>query len=262
MKGARLFVTHVWSPDIESEFLKLLACDDCDTWLLLDSRLSSAEIIAARYPRHHIFSEASLRRLPHAKMPTLRGNQHLPLIDFFNRRPDYDFYWFIEYDVRYTGDWSDFFERFDLTPCDLCTAHIRRFHEEPFWWWWPTFRHEARRISPRHWIRSFNVIYRISNNALQFLDRALRCGWVGHYELLIATLLHHNGFRLLDFGGHGSFVEPGSINSVYTSRASLSGGFSPHGTIRYRPPRAATGSRENMLYHPVKPSVTPQILGL
>jgi Protein of unknown function (DUF3405) len=261
MKGARLFFTHVWNADIEREFARLNACAG-DAWLLLDARLGAAGTIAARYPRHHIFSERSLRELPHAKMPTPKGNQHLPLLDFFQRHPDYDFYWVIEYDVRYTGDWNCFFERFDTAPCDLATTHIRHFHEEPFWWWWPTFRHEAGRIPPRFWLRSFNVIYRISNNALQFLDWALRRGWVAHYELLIATLLSHNGFRLLDFGGHGSFVEAGSVNVVYTSQGSIAGRLSPRGTIRYRPARAAAGFEKNMLYHPVKPSITPRMLDL
>jgi hypothetical protein len=192
----------------------------------------------------------------------LIGNGHFPVLEFYRRHPDYDFYWFIEYDVRYTGDWCDFFARFDFTGHDFTTAHIRRFAEEPFWWWWPTLGHPSIRLSPLGWLRSFNVIYRISNCALEFLDSVLQSGWRGHHEVLLATVLYRNRFKVLDFGGHGSFVEAGSVNSVYTSSGSKSGYLSPLGTIRDRPPNITAGTEANMLYHPVKPVLTGRILEL
>ena len=265
MRGARLFVAHVWSVEIEQEFRKLSLCsDNADCWLLLDSKLSRANAIVARYPLHHLFNQESLAALPYEKMATegLIGNGHLPLLEFFRKHPEYDFYWFIEYDVRYTGEWSAFFARFDFTGHDFTTAHIRRFAEEPFWWWWRSLGHPTIRLSRLGRLRSFNVIYRISKGALEFLDRVLQSGWRGHHEVLIPTLLYHNRFKLLDFGGHGSFVEAGSINSVHTSSDSKSGDLNPPGTIRYRPVRATVGSKKNMLYHPVKPALTGRILDL
>jgi Protein of unknown function (DUF3405) len=264
MKVARLFVTHVWSDEIEQEFRKLAACNNADCWLLLDSKLSLPDGVLSRYPLHHIFSPQSLAALPYTKMSTtgLIGNGHFPILEFFLLRPDYDFYWFIEYDVRYTGDWSAFFGRFDSTEHDFTTAHIRRFTEEPFWWWWPSLGHPTIRLSRREWLRSFNVIYRISNRALEFLDCVLQSGWRGHHEALLATVLHHNNFKLLDFGGHGSFVEAGSKNLVYTSSGSRTGFMSPLGTLRDRPPRPIVGSEENMLYHPIKPVIAGRVLPL
>lgn len=37
------------------------------------------------------------------------GNNHYPLIRFFLEHPYYDYYWCIEDDVCYNGDWNFFF---------------------------------------------------------------------------------------------------------------------------------------------------------
>jgi hypothetical protein len=102
-------------------------------------------------------------------------------------------------------------------------------------------------------LRSFNVFYRISRSALQFLDSILRDSWYGHPEMLIATLLWKFGFSLLDFGGDGPFTQPGRTNAVYTSCGSRSGFLSPFATVRFRPSHVAS-DRPEMIYHPVKPA--------
>ena len=81
-------------------------------------------------------------------------------------------------------------------------------------------------------IRSFNPIYRISGKALAHIHRALSEKWIGHHEVLLPTLLYHQGFRLLDFGGEGEFVADGGENLFYTSdRSNLSGSLGT-GTMR------------------------------
>src|SRR5699024_9313052 len=98
-------------------------------------------------------------------------------------------------------------------------------------------------------IRSFNPIYRISREAVKFLERAFMSGWKGHYETTFPTLLYHNGFQLLDFGGDGDFAN--QRNNFYISRNTRRGELYT-GTMRYRPAMEAAGFRKNMLYHPVK----------
>jgi hypothetical protein len=255
MMIARLFVTHVWCDEVSQEFRKLSACRDADTWLLLDSRMENLREVAAQHRLCHVFHLESLMKLPYRAISTkvLVGSGHLLLLDFFLSYPYYHSYWFVEYDVRYTGQWEEFFGLYGTSSPDLLTAHIRHFVDEPLWPWWPTFGHPNIKLPVRCWIRSLNVIYRASGRALQFLDRILRHGWHGHHEVLIPTLLHSAGFSLLDFGGQGDFVDPSMLNSVYTSSGSKSGYLSLLGTIRFRPGRLRAGTKKGMLYHPVKP---------
>lgn len=255
MKIARLFVTHLWSPEIEIELNLLSECKDADTWLLLGPPFPVGTVNFG-HSLCHAISDASLSKLPYTRIQTtgLIGHGHFLILEFFRKHPYYDYYWFIEYDVRYTDNWSTLFRRYSLVKADLLTTHIRHFSEEPLWPWWPTFgRTAAAAVPVRHCIRSFNVIYRISNSALQFLDHILQRGWHGHHEVLLPTLLYWNKFGIADFGGHGSFTDPAMVNSAYTSSGSRSGYLSVLGTIRFRPARGTPGQKEMMLYHPVKP---------
>src|SRR6266542_3480950 len=137
---ALLWLTHVWSPDLAAEFEKLSAIDGMETWLLLDSRTPGADVVAQNYPRCHILEKEALFRLPYPRLatPGLIGHVHFVVLDFFLSHRQYDKYWFVEYDVRYTGSWSSLFASFREFDHDLVTSHIRRFAEEPHWPWWKT----------------------------------------------------------------------------------------------------------------------------
>lgn len=37
----------------------------------------------------------------------LPGSNHFPLLKFYREHPDYDYYWMVEDDVRFSGDWND-----------------------------------------------------------------------------------------------------------------------------------------------------------
>lgn len=249
-----LWLTHVWSPELESEFQSLLELD-ADVWLVLDRRTPGAAAIAARYPRCHMFDERQLFALPYPRLAGqgLINHPHFPLLDFFRAHAGYDRYWVIEYDVRYSGDWRHFFRSVDSYQFDLMTSHIRRYADEPRWPWWSTLEHPSTRIPRERYLRSFNVIYGVSRAALEFVHASLLAGWRGYPEVALPTLLSEGGFRLLDLGGHGEFTPAALRNQSYTSWATSSGYLSPFGTMRYRPARSTAGDLPDKLYHPVKP---------
>ena len=141
-RTAVLWLTHVWSPELEAEFESLLRLD-ADVWLLLDRRTPGSATLAARYERHHLFDETQMFALPYRRLPGrgLIDHPHFPVLDFFRAHPSYDRYWAIEYDVRYTGDWSHFFASLGRYDHDLITSHIRRYQDEPRWPWWSTLEH-------------------------------------------------------------------------------------------------------------------------
>lgn len=40
----------------------------------------------------------------------LPGSNHFPLLKFYREHPGYDYYWLIEDDVRFSGEWNLFFD--------------------------------------------------------------------------------------------------------------------------------------------------------
>jgi len=256
--NAVLWITHVWSPDIEKAFEDLRAIEGTgttDVWLLLDARTPGAASLSARYPRVQVFSEQALFELPYPRIPGrgLMHHPHFPVLGFFLAHGEYDRYWAIEYDVRYTGPWRSLFDRFEGLDHDLITSHIRRFSDEPRWFWWDSLHHPAETIPRERRLRSFNVIYRLTRRALAFMHETQVRGWRGYSEVTLPTLLALNGFSLLDFGGDGPYTAPGLANRIYTSHNSRSGTLTSFGTVRYRPARTRPGSMPDRLYHPVKP---------
>ncbi len=180
------------------------------------------------------------------------GASHFPLFNFYKRHPDYSYYWEIEYDVRYSGNWQEFFADFLNNETDYIAPHIRRYAQEPDWIFWE-ITHPTKTIPLTDRIRCFHPINRLSNRAVAFLCSAHQEGWCGHDEVIRPTLLHNKGFSIMDFGGDGEFVPPGMENKYYTSAPSNPEGKLESGTFRYRPPFRKAGPEKNKLYHPIKP---------
>lgn len=199
-----------------------------------------------------IFTLDDLKHLGYPMMgdSVVPGHTHFPLMNYYKKQPEKsDYYWVIEYDVRYTGRWEQLFDHFSDSTADFISSYICYYSEEPNFYWWG-LEHPKKEIILKERVRSFNPIYRISARALNFLDKEQKKGWCGHYEVLIPTLLYHNNsFELLDFGGDGKFAK--QKNKFYTSRTDKDGKIMS-GTMRYVPATSRAGFRPNKIYHPVK----------
>jgi hypothetical protein len=181
-------------------------------------------------------------------------------MDFYLTHPGYDYYLVVEFDVRYTGEWESFLRSFESSDHDLITSHIRHYHEEPSFGWWCTLQHPTETIDKAGYLRSFNVIYRISNRALALIHEKQKNGWRGFAEVLLPTLLDNSGYTLLDCGGDGEYTPPGLKNTAYTSGSTRDGYLNTFCTLRWRPSRARAGMRRNKIYHPVKPEAAREPL--
>lgn len=179
------------------------------------------------------------------------GNNHFPLFKFYQEYPDYDYYWCIEDDVRFSGDWGYLFSSFKNISADFISSHIQRAPLVPNWPWWDTLAHPYKVIPFEERIRSFNPIYRISNEALQLIHKALQNKWCGHHEVLFPSLVYQAELEVLDFGGRGEFVNSGFESKFYTEEQD-----DPtrilEGTLRWRPSYTEVGHISNKLYHPIK----------
>lgn len=178
------------------------------------------------------------------------GNVDLPVLLFFKEHPGYDYYWTVEYDVRFTGAWDAFFSSFEASDADLLGTTLTRHEKIPTWYHWPSLDLRGKPIGKDRYLRGFFPIYRISRRALMQLDRDYRDGVKGHYECLVPTLLNDAGMSIEDIGGDGDFVRPANRNRFYRNTPSR-GSLSP-GTFVFRPVMDDPGTEPNMLWHPVR----------
>jgi hypothetical protein len=172
------------------------------------------------------------------------GSNHFPVLNFFLRHPHYKYYWCIEDDVVFKGEWKHFFSIVSPEKIyDFISSHIRSYSDMPKWWWWHTLSHPSEGIDKNDLISSFNPVYRISGAALAYIDKSLKSGYTGHHEVLLPTLLKKQGFSIADFSNKENNITP--TLSLCTLR-----------TMRWKPVFVVPGNQKNMLYHPVKSNVT------
>jgi len=251
-----LFMAHEWNGEIAGRFSQVAAGVGLErTLVLFDTAKGGPR--APEQDGANVFRFDS-RRFAEGEYPTfgprmVPGHTHFPLLWYYAQRPEFDYYWAVEYDVVFTGPWRSFFETFSRYSHDFVSCHIRPHAEEADWYWWNSFGHPTESIVRQRCLRSFNPIVRLSARALAHVHAMHLGGWWGHHEVLLPTLLAQGGFSLLDVGGDGPFVPKELRNRHYTSFSSPYGGLYTLGTMRYRPVRAKPGRREGRLYHPVKP---------
>jgi hypothetical protein len=175
------------------------------------------------------------------------GNTHYPLIKFYQDNPEFDYYWIIEDDVRFSGDYSVFFDDVNSNDHDFITGHIRSHKDKPDFFMWKWLKYKGDQVSADIKLWSFNPIYRISNQAIREVISYHEDGWTGHFEVLIPTVLNLSKMPIMSFGGRGSFT-PKEYQDKYFNQKK-----SPYSsTHRYRPPHLFM-SKQNMIYHPIKP---------
>lgn len=224
-----------------------------DAWLLLQMEDSHCPR-GLDTSKLHVVSNAEIRAMGYPMQgPTvIPGHVHFPILHFFQKHPDYPYYWLIEYDVRFTGNWRVLFSAFERIEADFIAAHIYTHADEPRWNRWELL-HPRQEIEIEKRLRCFHPICRFSKPALEYICTAHEDGWHGHSEVLLPSLLDKNGFSIVDFGGSGNFVPPGMKSRFYIDSLPDEKGLLDTGTLRYRPAFVWPGLRRNRLYHPVKP---------
>lgn len=167
------------------------------------------------------------------------GSNHFPLLKFFRENLGYDYYWLVEDDVRFSGEWKVFFDSFASSTSDFLSSVIETKAENSDWYWWNCLKTGNETIAEDKLLRAFNPIYRLSCQALSCIDAHLREGWMGHHEVLLPTLLYNKGLFLEDFGGEGAFVRLENKSKFYDDTS-----------MRIAP--VLPDDRKNYLFHPVK----------
>jgi hypothetical protein len=260
MTAAGIFLTHKKSPRIRRHFRRLVEeTGSLISWHFVFSVDAyprprapfpyddPADVLARRYRAMEEHGGVQGGYLDTLLVPVLRA---LPA----------DHLWVFEYDVDYAGRWDELFGRYADHDADLLTTTVMYRHEWPEWSWWEGARAPAW-VPEDRWVRSLNPLMRISRRLLNAYSVAMADPqWGGHYEFTLPTSALAAGMRVEDFGGDGTFVQPGRERSVYVGRApdgrpkDLTFGFRPvrHHYFHERP---RTFPQPGRLYHPVKPGV-------
>ena len=184
----------------------------------------------------------------------LPGSCHFPVLRFFLDNKRYTHYWFVEYDVEFTGEWNVIMEDCDesLSDYDFLSCHVEKFDAEKNgnWTWW--YRSNHLGLDLKTCIKGFNPICRYSCRALSYLNLFQKVGNSAHSEVLITTCLYQAGFKIGDFGGQGKFVPEGYKDKYYIPNPQECN----DSTMRYRPVYNAVDisnkGLKNKLYHPIK----------
>jgi hypothetical protein len=193
--------------------------------------------------------------LSHANI--IPGNKHAAFIDLLPVFPAIEYFWFVEYDVRFSGNWRTLVDTCRRSDADMLGCHIRTREEIPDWYWWPSIKNanDPKRQLPG--VRAFAWASRFSRRALDIVAR--RCieeGWTGHMEGLVPSLLQDAGMRLEEIGGQSPFTPQDRSGLFYSSEygssvPSPSGDYGL-GSNRYAPPLLFWGTKKDRIYHPVK----------
>lgn len=169
----------------------------------------------------------------------------------------FDRFWLVEYDVDFSGDWSDFFSTMQPVEADLLATQLRWRRDNPGWKLLAGIA-DPRNDPSGHAI-GFMPVSRFSRRLVErYRQEFARPGWSGHFELLLPTIALRAGFTAVDLGGDGSFTLAAPRNRFYE------GTFADMGrgthTFAYRPARVQHYFGESRfgfwrpgsLYHPVK----------
>jgi hypothetical protein len=178
------------------------------------------------------------------------GHTDLILLHYYRAHPDHARYWVVEYDVRLTGSWRNFFETYRDDPTDLLAPGIITRPEDPDWYNWPSFR-GPQHLPESAQLRAFLPVFRATAEAMRAVHEAYRGGCGGHCEATWPSLVRAAGLGLADFGGHGPFT-PERYRGRFYSATPHAVGLAP-GTLVFKPSLYRPGRRRDMLWHPVKP---------
>jgi hypothetical protein len=200
-----------------------------------------------------------------ARADIIPGNQYAAYIDLLPLFPQVRYFWFVEYDVRFSGNWRTLLDGCSHSSADLLGCHIRTREEIPGWSWWPGILSKREPQKQLLGIRAFTWAIRLSRGALELVaQRCIQDGWTGHMEGLVPSLLFEAGMLIEEIGGRGPFTPKERQGLFYSSEYGFSSP-SPNGDLglggnRHGPPLFAWGMRKNRLYHPVKTGRTLRTL--
>lgn len=153
----------------------------------------------------------------------------------------YDYYWFVEYDVRISGSIKEILQHHEKNQADILATHIASYSKCKDWYWWKERCKIDVPINLR-W-KFFVALSRYSSRLLQKLEQAVKTQYAVVESLVSTVCVQHFGPSSLQELDRRFWMEP----------------YGP--TIRWQPnfwnahhyqQVVKPTLKKNMVYHPVK----------
>lgn len=217
MKTAVLYVTHLYNDAIELQIQKLQREVKDMATLYVVYQADNMQLDISEGMQSHAFTIRDLNQLNYIPWgcTIMDGNFHFVLLDFYLRHSEYDYYWLVEYDVRFNGNWRTFFSFFQDKEDDFLAAHIETVSDNPKWVRWHEIEAAGILLNEDTLLKSFNPICRFSNRAFALLHERCLLGDRGHNEVLMPTLFKYFNLKIADFGGTGHYTYKDCPNLFY-----------------------------------------------
>lgn len=222
---------------------------------------TSLDALNSNLVQTRAYTRDMLRTLPYdsklasVDWTTMLSSADLAILRFFRDRPDFEYYWIIEFDVRYTGDWRTIFRDLARSDADLLCAHVRTFEQGSDWMHWGSFSTGGAALNREDLLRGFLPFCRVSNKLMRAIDDRCQRGWTGHYEALWPTICKAIGGRIEEIGGVGPAVPAERVGKYYHSAEPMAGLFLSN-FCAWPAFKASNDfmavSPPDMLWHPVK----------
>ena len=143
-KQVVLLATHIINDFVLTKYWRLcrkLDCGKYDVVLLVnksyDMDYSVPDDVRCFFTDCDTLNELCYEPIEESLLP---GSCHFPVLRFFLDNKRYSQYWFVEYDVEYTGEWNTIMNDCDenLSDYDFLSCHVERFDAEKNgnWAWW------------------------------------------------------------------------------------------------------------------------------
>lgn len=252
-----LFITHVINPYVEKHFNKLKAelPEAYDLFLFYDEKTlptrAAKKLAGEAILAHEAGAWKRYKRAGKYFTEKIPGNEDGNLLHAANRLPGYQYYWYIEYDVGFSGHWQTFFSAMEQSKADLLATNLYRYSFNVGWPLWKSLEvTDGITLESESRLHATLAVSRFSAAAFKVLTSEYKTGWAGHFECVVPTILNLHQLVIEDIGDNGEFTPEYNRNRFYRSTPS-NNSLAP-GTFVCRPCIDAVGDEPDMLWHPVK----------
>lgn len=142
MKELVVILTHVWGEQIKNMCEEISKCRDIILLADIESKnkynypnnIDNMNVIFFDKKNHNFNIDS------HKSKNVKRRyffNNFLAIFQIMDEIRKYDRFWMIESDVRYHGDWCDFFKKTDNIQGDLLISNLYTYEQDKNFFWWP-----------------------------------------------------------------------------------------------------------------------------
>lgn len=253
MKNVILFITHKWDSVVEEHYEKLKNDiknrKDFDLFICYNNN-NNEQINKGNV---YYFNKKSVENdgfIMHYYWPGTTdfygNNYEYSFMSFFKHYPDYNYYWIIEYDVIFNGNWNILFDAYEKDDTDFIASNLNKYEiYKDFWGKCGPMNFFDKYLIKygNNRIKTFNPIFRISKKGLEVIQSIYNKREYGFFEEFLPTVIYNNSLKVSDFNKKG-FVKGGGITKELDNTAA---------TMRFMPEWNKNEIIENnILYHPVK----------